>query len=72
MQFHSCGEEDIPIGLFFGLSPQSSQLGAQDIALGGEEWGALEAGSITEPSLASSEQLVAVGVSVGKMLSFTL
>lgn len=62
MQLHSCGEEDISIGSFFGLSPQSSQLGAQNIALGGEGWGAQEVGSITESNLVSSEQLVAVSV----------
>ncbi|TKS78398.1 hypothetical protein D9C73_012776 [Collichthys lucidus] len=37
MQLHSCGEGDILIGSFFAISPQSSQLGAQNIALGGEE-----------------------------------
>ncbi len=62
MQFHSCGEEDILIGSFFAISPQSSQLGAQNIALGGEGQGAQQVGSITGSSLVSSGQLVAVFV----------
>lgn len=54
MQFHSCGEEDILIGSFFAISPQSSQLGAQSIAVGGEGQGAQEVGSITGLRLVSS------------------
>lgn len=70
MQFHSCGEEDNLIGLFFALSPQSSQLGAQNIALGGKGQGAQQVGSITGSSLVSPEQLVAfsVGFSMEKMV----
>lgn len=62
MQFHSCGEEDILIGSFFALSPQSSQLGAQNIALGGQGQGTQQVGSITGLSLVSPEQLVAFSV----------
>lgn len=54
MQFHSCGEEDILIGSFFAINPQSSQLGAQSIAVGGEGQGAQEVGSITGLRLVSS------------------
>jgi len=59
MQFHSCGEEDVPTGLFCAASPQTSQLGAQDIAVGVEGQGAHEVGSITGLILVSSVQLVA-------------
>lgn len=55
MQFHSCGEADILIGSYFAISPQSSQLEAQNIALGGEGQGARQVGSITGSSLVSSE-----------------
>lgn len=72
MQFHSCGEEDILIGSFFAISPQSSQLGAQSIAVGGEGQGAQGVGSITGLNLVSSVQLVAVsvGCSVEKMMCY--
>lgn len=63
VQFHSCGEEDILIGSFFAISPQSSQLGAENIALGGEGQGAQWVGSIIGSGLVNSEQLVAVSVS---------
>lgn len=62
MQLHSCGEEDILIGSFFAISPQSSQLGAQNIALGGKGQGAQQVGSITGSSLVSSERLVSVSL----------
>lgn len=75
MQFHSCGEEDILIGPFYALNPQSSQLGAQNIALGGEGQGTQQVGSITGLSPVSPEQLVAfsVGSSMERMVccSFT-
>lgn len=35
-QFHSCGEEDILIGSFLAVGLQTSQLGARNIAVGGE------------------------------------
>lgn len=65
MQFHSCGEEDILIGSFFAISPQSSQLGAQSIAVGGEGQGAQEVGSALYSLL-----LVSVGRSVEKMMCY--
>lgn len=58
MQFHSCGEGDILVGLCFAISPQSSQLRTQSIALGGEGQGAQQVGSITGSSLAIPEQLL--------------
>lgn len=61
IQFHSCGEEDILIGSFFAVSPQTSQLGAQNIAVGGEGQGGQEVGSITGPSVVCTDQMVAVG-----------
>lgn len=64
VQFHSCGEEGILIGSFFAISPETFQLGAQHIALGGEGWGDRKVGSITSSSLVRSEQLVAVSCGV--------